>query len=84
MKQRELEAERIPPADPIASRWLLESRKRGKIERSLIVSGFCSLVSWSRAIEGRKLLSSENTLAHLSWSPNPRTFQDTIENDSFS
>lgn len=44
-KQRELEAERMPPAVPIASRWLLESRKRGKIDRSLIVSGFCNLVS---------------------------------------
>ena len=44
-KQRELEAERMPPAVPIASRWLLESRKRGKIDRSLFVSGFCNLVS---------------------------------------
>ena len=44
-KQRELEAERMPPTVPITSRWLLESRKRGKIDRSLIVSGFCNLVS---------------------------------------
>lgn len=38
-KQREFVAERMPPADPIASRWLLESRNHGKIERSLMVSG---------------------------------------------
>ena len=44
-KQRELVAERIPPAEPIVSRWLFESRNRGKIERSLMVSGLCNLVS---------------------------------------
>ena len=45
IEKRELVAERMSPADPIASRWLLESRKRGKIDYSLIVSGFRHLVS---------------------------------------
>jgi hypothetical protein len=70
----------MPSREPVASTVAKSERPVGRKERALRSSREASLVSWMHTTTGEARERAFRTEVHLSSSPRPRVFQETIGN----
>ena len=78
-EKRSIPSSEGPPLVPSAGAKTKEDERLvGRKDFALKKSMLASLVSWMQIMEGFASIKALRTMVHLSESPRPRTFQDTI------